>query len=137
MGLDLNQQQQKIESSIKALKDYNETSNAEKQILKKGGNSFSKVGDNLSSQLNKISEQQKRYQREVPNSLDRMVDLLTTTKGSGPETFKFLRKLLLQTLVTIEPKINEILTQEVIKHWDAHKSKPIIQFQQKTNRLHL
>jgi hypothetical protein len=115
MGLDLNQQQQKIESSIKALKDYNETSNAEKQILKKGGNSFSKVGDNLSSQLNKISEQQKRYQREAPNSLDRMVDLLTTTKGSGPETFKFLRKLLLQTLVTIEPKINEILTQEVIK----------------------
>lgn len=115
MGLDLNQQQQKIESSIKALKDYNETSNAEKQILKKGGNSFSKVADNLSSQLNKISEQQKRYQREVPNSLDRMVDLLTTTKGSGPETFKFLRKLLLQTLVTIEPKINEILTQEVIK----------------------
>jgi hypothetical protein len=115
MGLDLNQQQQKIESSIKALKDYNETSNAEKQILKKGGNSFSKVGDNISSQLNKISEQQKRYQREAPNSLDRMVDLLTTTKGSGPETFKFLRKLLLQTLVTIEPKINEILTQEVIK----------------------
>lgn len=115
MGLDLNQQQQKIESSIKALKDYNETSNAEKQILKKGGNSFSKVADNLSSQLNKISEQQKRYQRESPTSLDRMVDLLTTTKGSGPETFKYLRKLLLQTLVTIEPKITEILTQEVIK----------------------
>jgi hypothetical protein len=41
--------------------------------------------------------------------------LLTTTKGSGPETFRFLRKLLLQTLVTIEPKINEILSQEVIK----------------------
>jgi predicted RNA-binding protein with RPS1 domain len=59
MGLDLNQQQQKIESSIKALKDYNETSNAEKQILKKGGGSFSKVANNLSSQLNKISEQQK------------------------------------------------------------------------------
>jgi hypothetical protein len=115
MGLDLNQQQQKIESSIKALKDYNETSNAEKQILKKGGGSFSKVANNLSSQLNKISEQQKRYQREAPNSLDRMVDLLTTTKGSGPETFKYLRKLLLQTLVTIEPKITEILTQEVIK----------------------
>ena len=115
MGLDLNQQQQKIESSIKALKDYNETSNAEKQILKKGGNSFSKVASDLSSQLNKISEQQKRYQRESPTSLDRMVDLLTTTKGSGPETFKYLRKLLLQTLVTIEPKISEILTQEVIK----------------------
>lgn len=115
MGLDLNQQQQKIESSIKALKDYNETSNAEKEILKKGGDSFSKVASNLSSQLNKISQQQKRFQREQPNSLDRMVDLLTTTKGSGPETFRFLRKLLLQTLVTIEPKINEILSQEVIK----------------------
>ncbi|MEN9326327.1 MAG: hypothetical protein RI943_748 [Bacteroidota bacterium] len=115
MGLDLNQQQDKIESSIKALKDYNETSNAEKEILKKGGNSFSKVASGLSSQLNKISEQQKRYQREQPTSLDRMVDLLTTTKGSGPETFKFLRKLLLQTTVTIEPKINEILSQEVIK----------------------
>jgi len=115
MGLDLNQQQQNIESSIKALKDYNETSNAEKQILKKGGNSFSNVGDKVSSQLNKISEQQKRYQREAPNSMDRMVDLLTTTKGSGPETFRYLRKALLQTLVTIEPKISEILTQEVIK----------------------
>jgi hypothetical protein len=115
MGLDLNQQQQNIESSIKALKDYNETSNAEKQILKKGGNSFSKVGDKVSSQLNKISEQQKRYQRDAPNSMDRMVDLLTTTRGSGPETFKYLRRALLQTLVTIEPKITEILTKEVIK----------------------
>ena len=115
MGLDLNQQQQNIESSIKALKDYNETSNAEKQILKKGGNSFSKVADKVSSQLNKISEQQKRYQRDAPNSMDRMVDLLTTTRGSGPETFKYLRKALLQTLVTIEPKITEILTKEVIK----------------------
>lgn len=115
MGIDLNQQQQDIESSIKALKDYNETSNAEKQILKKGGGSFSDIANKASSQLNKISQQQKRFQRDAPNSLDRMVDLLTTTKGSGPDTFKYLRKSLLQTLVIIEPKITEILTQEVIK----------------------
>ena len=115
MSLSISQQQKDIETKIKALKDYNETSAAEKSILSKAGDSFSDIASKTSSQLNKISEQQKRYQREPKNSLDRIVDLLTSTRGSGPETFTYLRKILLQTLVTIEPKIYEILSDEVIK----------------------
>jgi hypothetical protein len=115
MSLDINQQQKDIENKIKALKDYNETSSAEKNILKKAGSSFSDIASKSSTQLNKISEQQKRYQREPKNSLDRIVDLLTSTRGSGPETFVYLRKIMLQTLVTIEPKIYEILSDEIIK----------------------
>lgn len=115
MSLSISQQQKDIETKIKALKDYNETSAAEKNILSKAGDSFSDVAGKFSTQLNKISEQQKRYQREPKNSLDRVVDLLTSTRGSGPETFTYLRKILLQTLVTIEPKIYEILSEEVIK----------------------
>jgi hypothetical protein len=115
MSLDINQQQKDIENKIKALKDYNETSSAEKNILKKVGNSFSDIASKSSTQLNKIAEQKKRYLREPKNSLDRIVDLLTSTRGSGPETFTYLRKILLQTLVTIEPKIYEILSDEIIK----------------------
>jgi hypothetical protein len=115
MSLDINQQQKDIENKIKALKDYNETSSAEKNILKKAGNSFSDIASKSSTQLNKIAEQKKRYLREPKNSLDRIVDLLTSTRGSGPETFTYLRKILLQTLVTIEPKIYEILSDEIIK----------------------
>lgn len=115
MALSLPEQQSQIENRLTALKTYNDISNAEKKILSKGGNSFSNVGNTVSSQLNKISEQQKRFQRDAPTSMDRVLNLLNITNGSGPESFKFLRRAVIQTLTEIGPQINKILSEETIK----------------------
>lgn len=115
MALSLPEQQSQIENRLTALKTYNDISNAEKKILSKAGNSFSNVGSNVSTQLNKISEQQKRFQRDAPTSMDRVLNLLNITNGSGPESFKFLRRAVIQTLTEIGPQINKILSEETIK----------------------
>lgn len=115
MALSLSQQEKNIQNKIQAVKSYNEISKAEKDILSKAGDSFSNVADKASSQLNKISEQQKRFQRDLKTSSDRLINMLQSTMGSGTETFSYLRKIFLQTLSTIEPEISKILSEETIK----------------------
>lgn len=115
MALSISDQQSKLENRLTALKTYNEVSKAEKNILSKAGNSFSNVGNKFSTQLNKISEQQKRFQRDAPTSMDRILNLLNITNGSGPDSFKFLRKAVIKTLTEIGPQINKILAEETTK----------------------
>lgn len=115
MALSLTEQQSQLENRLTALKTYNEVSSAEKKSLSNGGSSFSNISNNVSTQLNKISEQQKRFQRDAPTSMDRVLNLLNITNGSGPESFRFLRKAVIQTLTEIGPQINKILSEETIK----------------------
>lgn len=115
MALSISDQQSQIENRLTALKTYNDISAAEKKILSKAGSSFSNVGNKFSTQLNKISEQQKRYQRDAPTSMDRVLNLLNITNGSGPDSFRFLRRAMIQTLTEIGPQINKILAEETTK----------------------
>jgi len=115
MPVGLSNQQEAINKRISALKTYNQVSNAEKQVLEKAGSSLSDVGNSISTQLDKIKEQQKRFQRNAPTSMDRILDMLNGTRGSGPETFKYLRRAISETLVTMGPKLNQILKEETLK----------------------
>jgi hypothetical protein len=112
---DLNQSYKDAESQISSIKDYNESSKAEKNILKSAGNSFSKSVSNASTQLNKISDKQKRFERNVPSSMDQLVKLFGVVNGQGPESLKFLRKKLLEASVKIGPDVEKIITEETIK----------------------
>ena len=115
MALGLSQHQSNIINKLQALKTYNDVSKTEKNIIDKAGSSFSNVSNSVSSQLDKVKDLQKRYQRDAPTSIDRLLDLLQATRGSGPETFKYLRKIVIQTLTNIGPEITKILTEETLK----------------------
>ncbi len=62
-SIDISQASKSIEEQIKAIKDYNATSAAAKEAQRTEGNSLSQSVDNLSQQLNKITQDVKRYQR--------------------------------------------------------------------------
>lgn len=115
MALSISQQQNDLKSRISSLKVYKEISTAEKSILSKAGDSTTKVGEFASTQLNKAKEFQKRYLKDAPTSMDRILDLLGLTQGSGLESVRLLRKTMIQTLVKIGPEINKILQEETIK----------------------
>jgi hypothetical protein len=115
MALSISQQQKDIENKIQAIKSYNETSNAEKQILSKAGNSVTEVNNLFSNQVEKIKNQQKRFQRSIETSSDRLINLIQSTAGNGPDSFRFLRKIFLQTLKKMQPEILKILSEETIK----------------------
>lgn len=112
---DVNSAEQRINSRISALKTYSETISSEENLQRTVGNSFAKAQEKTSSELNKIKDLQKRYQREPPNSFEQLVGFIGQTKGQGSETTRYLRTKLLEVATTLEPKAVAILKDESIK----------------------
>ena len=115
MPLDLNSTQQSIQGKINAYKTFKEVSTSEKTLLGKAGNAATNATSQISSQLDKISEAQKRFQRNPPNSMDDLLGFIGLTQGNGSATLKYLRTKILETAAKIEPKIAGILENETIK----------------------
>jgi len=115
MPLDINSAQQEIQSKIDAYKTYRDVSQSDKTLLGQLGNSASEAVSQISSQLDKVSEFQKRFQRNPPNSMDQLLGFLGQTQGNGSSTIRFLRTKILEAAAKIEPKIEGILKEETIK----------------------
>ena len=98
MGIDQSQDVKDIESGISSLKTTIDVLKSEKDLKKSLGDSSSKSVNNLATQLDSISTQQKRYQRDPPTSMDNLLNFLGVTSGTGSQTTKYLRKLFLQNL---------------------------------------
>lgn len=114
MPLDINSTQQSIQGKIDAYKTYREISQSEKSLLGKAGNSATESISQISSQLDKVSEFQKRFQRNPPNSMDQLLGFLGQTQGNGSSTLRYLRSKILQAAAQIEPKMEDILKRETI-----------------------
>jgi hypothetical protein len=83
-------------------------------LLGKLGNSASEATSQISSQLDKVSEFQKRFQRNPPNSMDQLLGFLGQTQGNGSATLRYLRTKILEAAAQIEPKMAGILKRETI-----------------------
>jgi hypothetical protein len=105
----------KINDKVTSLKTYKEVSQATKDLTKSAGDSLSESVGKASAQLNKIKEQQKRFQRNVPTSMDQLISLIGKTKGEGSATLRYLRKKLIEAAIKLEPKVKEIIIGETIK----------------------
>jgi hypothetical protein len=106
---------QQISSKIDAAKTYNDVSKSSEQQKKSFGDSASEAANKISTQLNKIRDQQKRFLREPPTSMDTLLNFLGQTKGNGGETLKYLKRKTLEVATKIEPKMVEILKEESVK----------------------
>jgi hypothetical protein len=112
---DLNNSEEKIQRRLAAIKTFNEVTQSEKELLKNAGSSLSKSNAEVSTQLNKIKDFQKRYLKDPPNSTDKMLDFLGTTKGNGSESLSYIKKKVLEVAVKIEPTIAAIVKEQTIK----------------------
>lgn len=112
---DLNSLGQDISAKISAIKTAVETLKQEKQLKKSVANSSTKATTQITSQLDKIRDLQKRYLREPPTSMDKLIDFIGQTRGTGENTTKYLRKKILEVSVKIEPEIVNILKEQSIK----------------------
>jgi hypothetical protein len=114
-NVDLNNSEEKIQRRLAAIKTFNEVSQSEKDLIKNAGSSLSKSNTELSTQLNKIKDYQKRFLKDPPNSTDKMLDFLGTTKGNGLESLAYIKKKVLEVAVKIEPTIAAIVKEQTIK----------------------
>lgn len=113
--LDVTNAEEKINSKIDALKTAIDVLKSEKDLKKSPGDAFQDAQKNITTQLNKIKDLQKRFQREPPNSMDQLLNFLGQTRGKNIETLKYLRRKILDTASSMEPKMVAILKQESIK----------------------
>lgn len=111
----LNQGSNDIKFSIKAFKTFKEVSQTAKDLKSKAGDSASKAKSQITSQLDKVKDLQKRYFRDAPNSMDDLLGFLGETQGTGSATSRYLRKVILQAASKIEPKLSAIVKEETIK----------------------
>jgi hypothetical protein len=116
-SVDINEQKSEIERRLKAVKTFYDVSKSEKDALRNTQNSFQKSVSDTATQLNKIAEQQKRYQRQVEDKMSEMTNFIKSI-GSGTgqtETVKYLKKKVLETASKIEPQIQEIIQSSTLK----------------------
>jgi len=113
-SLDVNSSAQEISGKINSTKTSVETFKSKKDLKSSIANSTSEGLGQISSQLDKIKDLQKRYQREPPSSMDNMLNFLGQTRGGGSETFRYLRRKILEAAATIEPKASDILKKETL-----------------------
>lgn len=114
-SIDINSSSQQISGGISAIKSYKETVDAEKRIRRELKNSTAKSVQQTASQLNKISEQQKRFQRNVPTSTEQLLNFIGLTSSKGTTESKAIRNFLLRVARKSEQEVQTIIQEEALK----------------------
>lgn len=114
-SVDVSSAAKQANENLAAINTYAQTSKNQKKLRKQAGNSKQPAAENVSTQLDKISKQQKRFQRNVPTSMGQMLDLIGLTSGSSGNTNNYIRNIILQTAVKCEPEIKNIIKEASLK----------------------
>ena len=113
-SLDLGADYKKIQDRITATRNYNELKSQYDDTRKQAGESFEQKKAAVTGQLGKIKEQTKRYQKEIKNQFEQLLDINNTTGGKGSNSTKYIKRLLITALKNVEPRLSEIALEESI-----------------------
>lgn len=109
MSLDLNFDYNSAKKKIEASKSYNDLKEQYNQVTKNAGNSFEQANDEVTESIDKIRQDSKKFQRQIKNQFEQLLDINNVTGGQGSNSIRYIKRLLLKTLKNIEPKIFEIV----------------------------
>lgn len=109
MPLDLKFDYDKAKKKIEASKSYNDLKNQYDEATKRAGDSFEELKSDVTDSIDKIREETKKFQRQIKNQFEQLLDINNVTGGKGSNSIRYIKVLLLKTLRNIEPKISEIL----------------------------
>ena len=113
-SLDLGADYKKIQDRITATRNYNELKSQYDDTRKQAGEAFEQKKAAVTGQLGKIKEQTKRYQKEIKNQFEQLLDINNTTGGKGSNSTKYIKRLLITALKNVEPKLSQIALEESI-----------------------
>ena len=113
-SLDLGVDYKKIQDKVTATRNYNELKTQYDDTRRQAGETFEQKKAAVTGQLGKIKEQTKRYQKEIKNQFEQLLDLANTTGGKGSGSPSYIKRLLITALKNIEPKLSQIALEESI-----------------------
>lgn len=113
-SLDLGVDYKKVQDKVTATRNYNELKSQYDDTRKQAGDAFEQKKAAVTGQLGKIKEQTKRYQKEIKNQFEQLLDINNTTGGKGSNSTKYIKRLLITALKNVEPKLSQIALEESI-----------------------
>jgi hypothetical protein len=113
-SLDINFDYNKIQKKINATKSFGDVKSQYNEANRKAGESFEKTKAGVTESLTSIKEQTKRYQRQVKNQFEQLLDLSNTTGGNGSGSPKYIKRLLLRTIKNVQPRLRTIVIKDCL-----------------------
>jgi len=114
MGFDLENGYSSIEKKMKSSRTYLETKMDSIQLEKNAGDNLEQAKQKVTSSIDQIKDQKKRFQRQMKTQMDQMLGMVQFNGGSGSSTMGYIKKKFIQAALRIEPKIFDILNKETI-----------------------
>jgi hypothetical protein len=115
MSIDLNSSYNAVDSKIKATRTYLEVKQDRIKLKKQGlKDNLEKDKKKVTTSINKLKDQKKRYQRQVKTQMDQMLSMVQFNSGSGSSTMRYIKSKFIEAAVRIGPKIFDILLHESI-----------------------
>lgn len=112
---DINDGYKSISNKITTNKKYKKLKEDVDQLKKKKGETFEKAKSKTSTTLSDAQKLKKKYQKQLKTQLDNLLELKFLSTGSGNGTKQYLKKTFVKAIKELQPKIIELLTQEVVK----------------------
>lgn len=114
MSLDLTESFGSIQDKIRANKTYTQVLSDTKKLEREQKNNLEQAKKSVTTTVDKLKDQKKRFQRQVKTQIDQLVGVLQSSSGNGSATMRYLKTKFIQAAVNIEPKVFELLFKEVI-----------------------
>jgi hypothetical protein len=121
MAIDLNEEYKFLINRIKAIDTYNEVSRSTTVITNQQQSNLEKNSQETLSPLSQLSEQKKRYQRQVKTQLGKLLDidkLIPENRFTGrtsSSTSSFVKDSFSEALDEIKSRLPQIISDEIIK----------------------
>jgi|694.fasta_scaffold26252_3 hypothetical protein len=102
-------------SKIASLKTFRQIKGDIKSLSAKANSSTEPANKNISNTLSKIEDQKNRLQKEVEGQFQQLIKLILANRGTGLSSTKYLKGVLLKSIKTIRPEIEQIVVDEIVK----------------------
>ena len=114
MAISVQEGYKEAQDKINAVKSYTNLKSDYDNIKRQAGDSFENAKENAAQSLKSIQDKTNKYQKQLKNQFDQLLDINKITGGKGSNSIKYIKKILIRTLRKIEPKIAEILMNECL-----------------------
>ena len=113
-SLDINFDYNKIQKKVNATKSFTDIKSQYDEANRKAGQSFEKTKSQVSESLTSVKNQTKRYQRQVKNQFEQLLDLTNTTGGNGSGSPSYIKRLLIRTIKNVQPRLRTIVIKDCL-----------------------
>jgi hypothetical protein len=113
-SIDLNVDYKKVQDKIAANKSYNNLKSDYNKLQKKAGDTLEDLKSDVTSSIEKVKQETERFQKQVKDQLSQLLDINKLSSPNGSNTTRYLKRALITAIKNIEPKIAEIVLEEVI-----------------------